>query len=137
MSTKRNTGNHQNHGFYSTYRFRATEKDPVIDQIRSLMDDTDTSISELSTATNLSQTTIRNWIDGDTRKPQHASITAAVRGMGFDFALVPLKRNIGKGGLAAAAPRFVTGAVDLVKRFVPQAPGAHHVARATARFNDK
>lgn len=94
--------------FYTTYRFRETEKDPIIDRVRTLMEDTGTSTMNLSRGSNLSPTTVYNWLDGPTRRPQYASICAAIRAMGYDFAIVPAKRQGNGKGWPATEPKIIT-----------------------------
>lgn len=130
--------NRASNTFYQTYRFSAREKDPIIDQVRTMMDDTGTSVRELSEKTHLSESTVRNWIDGDTRKPQFASISAAVIGMGFEFAIIRRRRKISGAGLQASAPRLIADSVTkFARNFIPTGPSPHHIAGARARFNEK
>lgn len=94
--------------FYMTYRFRKTDKDPIIDKVRTLMEDTGTSVMSLSRDSNLSPTTIYNWMDGPTRRPQYASVCASIRAMGYDFAIIPAKRQGNGKGWPATEPKIIT-----------------------------
>lgn len=65
---------------YKSYLFR--NKDPVIDELRTIKADgqfTDKFISEQS---GVSATTLHNWWKGKTQRPQSASVEATGRAMG-------------------------------------------------------
>jgi transcriptional regulator with XRE-family HTH domain len=80
---------------YLTYVFRKEEQDPIIDELRTLMKDTGLTVKEISEKSGLNHNTISRWINGDTRRPQYASVVAAVRAMGFDISIVQRdKRNV-------------------------------------------
>lgn len=68
---------------YRTYRF--IDKDPVIDEVRTIVQD-EGLIKRLAMAANLaglSKTTLDNWFNGHTRRPQNASIMALVSSLGY------------------------------------------------------
>ena len=67
---------------YGTYRFR--DKDPVIDQLRTIKGDVKISTGELSAKSNVSTSTINNWFKGNTRRPQSATVEAVGRAMGYE-----------------------------------------------------
>ena len=71
---------------YKTYSF--VDKDPVIDELRSVLNKKHTTIQQLSLDSSVSKTTIRNWFYGETRKPQHATVNAVARAMGYTLKLV-------------------------------------------------
>lgn len=76
---------------YRTYRF--IEKDPVIDKMRTLLSDEGLLqkrqiIHELA---GVSVSTLDNWFDGDTRRPQHATIGAVTSALGYDIQFVKTK----------------------------------------------
>lgn len=100
--------------FLHTYRFRATEQDPVIDRIRTCMQDTGYDVARVAKESGLAWATVNNWIEGKTRRPQYATTCAAVRAMGFDFAIVPATRKGNGHGWPATAP-------SVIKRFRPAA----------------
>lgn len=93
--------------FLRTYRFRAQEKDPIIDRVRTCMEDTGTKLGDLAKQSGLSRTTIFNWMDGPTRRPQYATVCAAIRAMGFDFAIVPSKHKINGKSWSAEMPPMI------------------------------
>ena len=73
---------------YRSYMF--TNKDPVIDEMRTLLQDqygsgklTHKSLKNVEEAGGPTPTTIQNWLYGDTKRPQNASIEAAGRAIGM------------------------------------------------------
>lgn len=71
---------------YATYRFK--DKDPIIDKLRTIFADSGESYASVALTAGCSESTIRNWFEGETRRPQHASIMAVARAMGWDYRLV-------------------------------------------------
>lgn len=65
---------------YKTYRFK--DKDPVIDQIRTLKKDAGMSNLEIHEKSDVSVSTLNNWFKGGTRRPQNATIEAVGRSLG-------------------------------------------------------
>lgn len=81
---------------YKTYRFK--DKDPMIDQLRTVLqgefpgsrkNGARINYSLASSHSGVSETTLRNWFEGETRRPQFASMCATARGAGHDLVLVP------------------------------------------------
>lgn len=70
---------------YKTYSF--IDKDPVIDALRTQLTRRKVTIKDLSYATGVSPTTIRNWFYGETRRPQHATVKAVAIALGFEYKL--------------------------------------------------
>src|SRR5271166_4234928 len=68
---------------YPTYRFRPNEQDPVVDHVRTAVDDTGMSHRDISIASHVSRTTLRNWFDGATRCPRHATVCAVMGALGY------------------------------------------------------
>lgn len=96
--------------FRGTYALRKHEKDPVIDAIHTLMDQPKNrggSLKNLAERANVSPGTIHNWIDGDTRRPQHATIAATAKALGYEFQLVPSSKRINGHAIKARAPLIV------------------------------
>lgn len=72
---------------YRTYRF--IDKDPVIDKMRTMLKDVGLDkkgaiVSELS---GVSASTLANWFEGATKRPQYASIAAVTTAVGFELTL--------------------------------------------------
>lgn len=76
---------------YKGYNF--VDKDPIIDRLRTayqdaLGRDNKLNFSELSRRSGLSAATPHNWFDGDTKRPQFATVVAFARAIDCDVALV-------------------------------------------------
>ena len=80
---------------YKSYSFRS--KDPVIDQLRTIVQDTYGAKIDYGTLAKIEQeggptpTCMANWFWGKTRRPQSASVEAAGRAMGFKRTWVKIK----------------------------------------------
>jgi transcriptional regulator with XRE-family HTH domain len=68
---------------YRSYSFR--DKDPVIDQLRTLVGNA--SYQEISDASGVSTSTLYNWFYGATRRPTYAATAAVASACGYDFVL--------------------------------------------------
>jgi len=93
--------------FLYTYKFRKTEQDPAVDSWRTCMDDTGYDIARIAKESGVSYSTLSNWENGKTKRPQHCTLTAAVRAMGYDFALVPIKQKANGHALPAKPAPFI------------------------------
>lgn len=76
---------------YKSYSFK--NKDPVIDQTRTKVQDSKLSYNKISDLSGVSEGTIRNWFHGKTRRPQSASIEAVLRAIGWERKLTMIKRK--------------------------------------------
>ena len=77
---------------YSSYSF--TEKDPIIDKVRTAMQSRDASYGHISDASGVSVSTLRNWFEGDTRRPQYATVAAALGGLGYELVIHPREAKV-------------------------------------------
>ena len=71
---------------YRTYNF--IDKDPIIDQTRTVLQDVlgkEKFIGRASKLSGVSSSTLRNWFEGDTRRPQYATIAATLSAVGYDL----------------------------------------------------
>ncbi len=93
--------------FKGTYFLRATEKDPVIDAVHSLVDEAGLNLNLLGTKANVSRGTIYNWFDGPTRCPQHAKLAATLKALGYQFQIVPTSHRVNGHTINATAPRII------------------------------
>lgn len=66
---------------YRSYNF--VDKDPVIDRIRTIVEDEGLSYGEIHIISGVSATTLTNWFDGETRRPQYATIAAVTHSLGY------------------------------------------------------
>ena len=67
---------------YRSYNF--VDKDPVIDKVRNIIKHEDVSYAQVSRISGVSHTTLHNWFDGGTRRPQYATIMAVTRSLGYE-----------------------------------------------------
>lgn len=65
---------------YRTYMFR--EKDPVIDFVRTHVDDSGETYKSISESSGVSTTTMYNWFHGNTRRPQFATVAGILTSLG-------------------------------------------------------
>ena len=72
---------------YKSYNF--LEKDPIIDEIRTLYEDSGVNYAWIHENSGVSMTTLSSWFSGETRKPQCATVNAVVRALGFKLGFVP------------------------------------------------
>jgi AraC-like DNA-binding protein len=70
---------------YHTYNF--IEKDPVIDLLRTRMECMHMTMKELASRSGVSESTLKGWFSGSTRRPQFATCQAVARALGADFKL--------------------------------------------------
>lgn len=68
---------------YKSYVF--IDKDPIIDEVGGLVKDTGTAWQEIEDGGGPKTATLRNWFRGRTRRPQFATVRAAIRTMGHDI----------------------------------------------------
>jgi transcriptional regulator with XRE-family HTH domain len=63
------------------------DKDPAIDKLRTVVKSEKISFKNLHILSGVSQTTISNWFDGKTKRPQHTTLAAAAAALGYDWTL--------------------------------------------------
>src|SRR5512141_1391354 len=120
---------------YRTYNF--IDKDPVIDQMRTLLKDEGLMkklelVHELS---GVSTSTLKNWFEGDTKAPQYRTIAAVITALGYKPAFektkeVDIDREL---KIARAWAQKQEVAREEATRRVKKAPRRHqpeHRARA-------
>jgi DNA-binding phage protein len=66
---------------YKSYSFR--DKDPVIDEMRTLVNDSHKSYRDIHEASGVSVSTMYNWFEGTTKRPQYATVMAVVYALGY------------------------------------------------------
>lgn len=71
---------------YKTYSFK--EKDPCIDQLRTIIADEKLSYSQIQEGSGVTYNTLYGWFYGKTKRPQHATVMAVARFCGYDYKLV-------------------------------------------------
>src|SRR5262245_6187408 len=73
---------------YKSYSF--IDKDPVIDKLRTIVEDEGESYTAIHDMSGVSTTTLWNWFSGETKRPQYASVMAVARALGWDMQLVKM-----------------------------------------------
>jgi transcriptional regulator with XRE-family HTH domain len=71
---------------YKSYSFK--DKDPVIDRLRTIIQDESVSYAEIHAMSGVTQTTLWNWFSGSTKRPQFATVMAVARSLGYDMQIV-------------------------------------------------
>src|SRR6266404_3286962 len=74
---------------YRSYNF--VDKDPVIDRIRTIVQDEGLSYKDIGIISSVSPGTLTNWFDGPTRRPQYATIAAVTSSLGYKQEFVKSK----------------------------------------------
>ena len=70
---------------YQTYNF--VDKDPIIDQVRTMIDDEAVTLSYVCNKSGVAKKTVKNWFSGQTRRPLFSTIAAVGRALGYDLML--------------------------------------------------
>jgi transcriptional regulator with XRE-family HTH domain len=66
---------------YKSYNF--VDKDPIIDFIRTIINDSKLTLKQIEIDSGVSNQTIRMWLYGGTKRPQAASINAVLRVLNY------------------------------------------------------
>jgi transcriptional regulator with XRE-family HTH domain len=74
---------------YRSYNFK--DKDPVIDRIRTIIRDEGLSYKDIHIISGVSASTPKNWLEGETKRPQYASIVAITYALGYKTEFVKTK----------------------------------------------
>lgn len=77
---------------YKSYSFK--DKDPVIDRLRTIIQDSGEKYSAVSDHSGVSVTTLYNWFDGETKKPQFCTVMAVARSLGYDVSFIKTEKNV-------------------------------------------
>jgi transcriptional regulator with XRE-family HTH domain len=72
---------------YKSYSFQ--DKDPIIDEIRTVVQLSGFSYKKIEEASGVTSKTLHDWFDGETRKPQAATLNAVARALGYKLGFVP------------------------------------------------
>jgi hypothetical protein len=71
---------------YKSYQF--INKDPIIDKIRTVVDESGANYKWIEDSSGVSAITLRNWFYGSTKKPQAATVNAVLRCLGYELGIV-------------------------------------------------
>lgn len=86
---------------YKTYNF--VDKDPVIDRLRGYTKGI--KYSKISADSGVSVTTLRNWFEGQTKRPQYATVIAVMRALGYRESFVQMGVKNEKGSATTRKTR--------------------------------
>jgi hypothetical protein len=75
---------------YRSYSFKT--KDPVIDRVRTILQDEGLSNNDAHIISGVSTTTLHNWFEGETRRPQYATVAAIISSVGYEAKFVKEKK---------------------------------------------
>ncbi|HEY2210293.1 MAG TPA: hypothetical protein VGH62_01495 [Bradyrhizobium sp.] len=67
---------------YRSYNF--VNKDPVIDGIRTMIQDEGLKQNQVHVLSGVAATTLHNWLDGPTQQPRFSTIAAVAASMGYN-----------------------------------------------------
>ena len=76
---------------YKSYSFK--DKDPIIDRLRTLIEDEKITYADLSDQSGVSEGTLYQWFNGKTLRPQFATVMAVARSMGYDLQVIKQARR--------------------------------------------
>jgi transcriptional regulator with XRE-family HTH domain len=76
---------------YKSYNF--VDKDPIIDEIRTVVEDSGEKYARIEDMSGVSANTMRAWFEGATRRPQAATINAVLRALGYKLGVVRMKEG--------------------------------------------
>lgn len=74
---------------YKTYSF--VDKDPIIDRVRTAVNDSGESITAIHNKSGVSTACMHNWFKGRTRRPQFATVNAVLRAVDKELRVVSRK----------------------------------------------
>jgi DNA-binding phage protein len=69
---------------YTSYNF--VDKDPIIDKVRTMVKKEGMKNGQVSNVSGVSATTLHNWFEGKTKRPQYATVMAVVMALGYRVA---------------------------------------------------
>jgi hypothetical protein len=77
---------------YKSYNF--VDKDPMIDEIRTIVEQSGATYAWVHENSGVGATTISKWFDGQTRRPQAATMNAVLRSLGYKLGVVEFEKVI-------------------------------------------
>jgi transcriptional regulator with XRE-family HTH domain len=74
---------------YKSYNF--VDKDPVIDWMRGIVKGM--KYSEIMARSGVSSSTLHNWFEGNTKRPQYATVMAVTRALGYKQTFIEMGKK--------------------------------------------
>jgi len=62
-------------------------RDPVLEEVIRIINTRNVSLTHLAERSGVSVSTLRNWINGKTRRPQRLTMEFAIRPMGYEMTI--------------------------------------------------
>src|SRR5262245_11444314 len=90
---------HRTLNVFKSYSFR--DKDPIIDQVRTVVQDSGAKFSTIEADSGVSVSTLHGWFSGPVKRPQFATVMAVVRSLGYDMVLT--ERTAANGAATRSA----------------------------------
>lgn len=66
---------------YRSYRF--IDKDPIIDAVKTVVQDEHLNNNRVHEISGVASTTLTNWFEGGTRRPQNSTVSAVTAALGY------------------------------------------------------
>lgn len=79
---------------YKSYNFK--DKDPIIDQMRTMVQDSGMSYRDIHDASGVSVSCLNQWFNGVTRRPTYAAVVAVIAVLGYRSILVERDHKVVK-----------------------------------------
>jgi DNA-binding phage protein len=84
-----------------SYNF--VDKDPVVDKMRGPVNRSQMSYSQISEKSGVAASTLYNWFEGNTKRPQYATVVAVMRVLGYKEMFVKKGVKLEAGTAAASS----------------------------------
>jgi transcriptional regulator with XRE-family HTH domain len=119
---KNGNGHYRNKGPLRLYRsYNFVDKDPVIDKVRTLVAREGLKHKDVERISGVSSTTLHNWFDGQTRRPQFATVAAVTSSLGYSAKFVKSKQVNFEREIAKAAEEIAELKEKLERRRTAEA----------------
>lgn len=77
---------------YKSYNF--IDRDPIIDEIRTVYQDSGANYRWIHEHSGVATATLSNWFNGQTKRPQAATINAVLRTLGFKLGVMAYEEPV-------------------------------------------
>jgi len=74
------------------YRWR--DRDPILDLVNHLVQQSPMTYTQISVSCGVSQSTLRNWDRGKTKRPQAVTVKFVLRAIGYELAVRRMADNM-------------------------------------------
>lgn len=109
---------------YKSYNF--VDKDPLIDEIRTIYEDSGANYDYIHETSGVATSTLTNWFNGQTRRPQAATVNAVLRCLGYKLGVVKHTEAV---HIIPAMPQPKPRAITTPAKAAAQAASARHVVQ--------